>query len=240
MTTDEGYLGVIPARGGSKGVNRKNVRQFAGRPLIAHTIEAATESDNLDRTIVTTDDAEIRRVAQEHGAEAPFRRPQELATDNAAMGPVVEHAISYLETEEGYTCSGVVLLQPTSPLRTADHIDRAIETHRETAVTTVISGFKDHSYRWRPQEDGAEQLNHTGDANRRQDKTAEYVENGAIYIVDTEHFQAHSDLRSGTVSLFEMSELRSVDIDTEFDFWLAEQITEYLESKEREIDSSSS
>ncbi|GAB7008108.1 acylneuraminate cytidylyltransferase family protein [Halorubrum trueperi] len=241
MTTEAAdYLGVIPARGGSKGVKRKNVRPFAGQPLIAHTIEAAIDASNLDRTIVTTDDAEIRRVTKEHGAEAPFRRPQELATDDAAMEPVVEHAISYLEDEEGYTCSGIVLLQPTSPHRTADHIDRAIEAHKESPVTTVISGFKDHSYRWRPQKDGAEQLNHTGDASRRQDKTTEYVENGAIYIVDAEHFRAHGDLRSGTVSLFEMSERRSVDIDTEFDFWLAEQLTEYFESKEQDTDSSSS
>lgn len=238
MTTDANYLGVIPARGGSKGVERKNIRSLADRPLIAHTIDAANRSDELDRAIVTTDDTEIRRVAREYGADAPFLRPAELATDQAAMAPVVEHAVSYLEDEDDYTCSAVVLLQPTSPLRTASHIDRAIQRHRETDATTVISVFEDHSYRWRPQDGGAEQLNYTGDVSRRQDKAPEYVENGAIYIVDAEHFLTHGDLRGGTVGLFEMSERRSTDVDTEFDLWLAEQLFERLDSEDSEADPS--
>jgi N-acylneuraminate cytidylyltransferase/CMP-N,N'-diacetyllegionaminic acid synthase len=233
MTTEGDYLGVIPARGGSKGVERKNVRQLAGRPLIAHTIEAATGADNLDRTVVTTDDTEIRQVARDHGAEAPFLRPRELATDEAPMAPVVEHVISYLEDEDEYTCSGVVLLQPTAPLRNTNHVDRAIERHRDPGVTTVVSVFEDHSYRWRPGKDSAEQLNYTGEVSRRQDKTPEYVENGAIYIVDTDHFMKHGDLRGGGVRLFEMSQRRSVDIDTEFDLWLAERLVQYFETENR-------
>lgn len=231
MTTETNYLGVIPARGGSKGVERKNIRSLAGRPLIAHTIEAATNANELDRAIVTTDDSEIRQVAKEYGAEAPFLRPQELATDEAPMAPVVEHAISYLETKEQYQCSAVVLLQPTAPLRNANHIDRAIETHRESGTTTVISAFEDHSYRWRPEEDGAEQLNHTGEASRRQDKTSEFIENGAIYILDTQHFLTNGNLRDGSVRIFEMSQRRSIDIDTEFDLWLAEQSIEHFQKE---------
>lgn len=232
MTTETNYVGIIPARGGSKGVNRKNIRSLAGRPLIAHTIDAANNADELDRAIVTTDDTEIRQVAQEYGGDAPFRRPPELATDEAAMEPVLEHAISYLENEEDYACSAIVLLQPTSPLRTASHVDRAIQRHRESDVTTMISVFEDHSYRWRPGENDAEQLNYTGEVSRRQDKVPEYVENGAIYIIDTEHFLVKGDIRGGTVGLFEMSEQRSVDIDTKFDFWLAERLIEYFESAE--------
>jgi N-acylneuraminate cytidylyltransferase/CMP-N,N'-diacetyllegionaminic acid synthase len=228
MTTDTNYVGIIPARGGSKGVDRKNIRSMAGRPLIAHTIDAAKRADELDRAIVTTDDTEIRQVAQEHGGDAPFRRPPELATDEAAMEPVVKHALSYLEEEEDYSCSAIVLLQPTSPLRTASHIDRGIKRHRESDVTTVVSVFEDHSYRWRPREGGAEQLNYTGEVSRRQDKVPEYVENGAMYIVDVEHFLEHGDLRGGTVGLFEMPERRSIDIDTEFDFWLAEQFVQHF------------
>lgn len=228
MTTDSGYLGLIPARGGSKGVERKNIKLLAGRPLIAHTIEAANAAEELERTIVTTDDEEIQRVAGEYGGEVPFRRPSELATDDAAMAPVVDHALTYLESEEDRSFSAVVLLQPTSPLRTGDDIDQAIELHRGAAVTTVVSVYEDHSYRWRPQDGGAEQLNYTGDANRRQDKVPEYVENGAIYIVDAEHFRTHGDLRGGTVELYAMDERRSVDIDTEFDFWLAEQLLHRL------------
>jgi N-acylneuraminate cytidylyltransferase/CMP-N,N'-diacetyllegionaminic acid synthase len=229
MTTDQDYFGIIPARGGSKGVERKNIKPLAGRPLIAHTIEAASNADELDRAIVTTDDPEIRQVAQKHGADAPFLRPQELATDEAPMAPVVEHAVSYLENEEDYTCSAAVLLQPTAPLRNANHIDRAIENHREPGITTVISTFEDHSYRWQSQEKEAKQLNYTSEVNRRQDKTPEYVENGAIYIVEVEQFLADRDLRSGSIELFEMPRRRSIDIDTEFDFWLAEQLVEKLE-----------
>ncbi|TKX47743.1 acylneuraminate cytidylyltransferase family protein [Halorubrum sp. SD690R] len=229
--TETEYLGIIPARGGSKGVERKNVRTLAGQPLIAHTIAAAENADKLDRTIVTTDDPEIRRVARECGAEAPFLRPDELATDGASMAPVVEHAISYLEDEENYTCSAIVLLQPTSPLRNANHIDRAVERHRTSDVTTVISTFEDHSYRWQPKSEGAKQLNYTSDVSRRQNKSSEYVENGAIYVVDTDLFLTQRNLRSGTVELFEMSERRSIDIDTEFDFWLAEQIMEYVDDE---------
>jgi N-acylneuraminate cytidylyltransferase/CMP-N,N'-diacetyllegionaminic acid synthase len=229
MTPEGDYLGIIPARGGSKGVKRKNIKSLAGRPLIAHTIEAASNADELDRAIVTTDDPEIRRIAQKHGADAPFLRPQELATDEAPMAPVVEHAVSYLENEEDYTCSAAILLQPTAPLRSADHIDHAIETHREPGITTVISTFEDHSYRWQPRENGAKQLNYTSEVSRRQDKTPEYVENGAIYIVDLEQFLVDRDLRGGTVELFEMPSRRSIDIDTEFDFWLAEQLVKNLE-----------
>jgi len=240
MTTDTNYVGIIPARGGSKGVDRKNIRSLAGRPLIAHTIDAANDADELDRAIVTTDDTEIREVAREYGGDAPFRRPPELATDEAAMAPVVEHAISYLEDEEDYTCSAIVLLQPTSPLRTASHIDRAIQRHRESDVTTVVSVFEDHSYRWRPQEDGAEQLNYTGEVSRRQDKVPEYVENGAIYIADVEQFLAHGDLRGGTVGLSEMSERRSIDVDTEFDLWLAEQLVQHLGTEDSGVGPSDS
>lgn len=229
MTTEARYLGIIPARGGSKGVERKNVRPLAGKPLIAHTIEAAKKANELDRAIVTTDDSDIRRIAREYDAEAPFLRPDELATDEASMAPVVEHAVSYLEDEENYTCSAIVLLQPTSPLRSADHIDRAVERHRSSDSTTVISTCEDHSYRWRPNAGGAEQLNYTSEVSRRQDKTSEYVENGAIYIVDAGLFLTKRDLRRGTVELFEMSERRSIDIDTEFDFWLAEQIIKHVE-----------
>lgn len=224
MSDENEYLAIIPARGGSKGVERKNVRELAGEPLIAHAVRAAGEAGNLDRTIVSTDDEEIRRVAEASGAEVPFLRPPDLATDEAPMNPVVEHAITHLGDEEGYSCDAVVLLQPTSPLRTADHIDRAVETHERRGVTTVISVYPDHSYRWRSSEEGATQLNYTGSATRRQDKRPEYVENGAIYICDTEHFLAEGELRSGTVGLFEMRERDSIDIDTEFDFWLAETI----------------
>lgn len=231
MNSADNYLGLIPARGGSKGVERKNIKLLAGEPLIGHTIRSAKEAQNLDRIIVTTDDEEIKSVAESHGAEVPFIRPLELATDEASTNSVIEHALHYLETEEEYLPEAVVLLQPTSPLRTAEHIDGAIDIHRTELVTTVISVYRDHSYRWRPDEHGATQLNYTGSASRRQDKQLEYVENGAIYVTETLHFLDKGELRGGSISLFEMSERESVDIDTEFDFCLAETIIQRLEGE---------
>jgi N-acylneuraminate cytidylyltransferase/CMP-N,N'-diacetyllegionaminic acid synthase len=231
MNSADNYLGLIPARGGSKGVERKNIRNLAGESLISYTIRSANEAQNLDRIIVTTDDEEIKSVAESHGAEVPFLRPEELATDETPMYPVIEHALRYLEMEDGYTPEAVVLLQPTSPLRTAEHIDGAINTHRNEAVTTVISVYPDYSYRWRPDEHGATQLNHTGSASRRQDKQPEYVENGAIYVTETLHFLDKGELRVGSIGLFEMTESESIDIDTEFDFWLAETVKQRLEGE---------
>jgi len=225
------YLGLIPARSGSKGVERKNIRILSGESLISHTIRSANEAQNLDRIIVTTNDEEIKSVAESHDAEVPFLRPEELATDETPMYPVIEHALRYLEMEDGYTPEAVVLLQPTSPLRTAEHIDGAINTHRNEAVTTVISVYPDHSYRWRPDVHGATQLNYTGSASRRQDKQPEYVENGAIYVTETLHFLDEGELRGECVGLFEMSKSESIDIDTEFDFWLAETIKQRLEGE---------
>jgi N-acylneuraminate cytidylyltransferase/CMP-N,N'-diacetyllegionaminic acid synthase len=231
MNSADNYLGLIPARGGSKGVERKNIQIFAGEPLIGHTIRSANEAQNIDRIIVTTDDEEIKSVAESYGAEVPFIRPSELATDEAPTNLVIDHALFHLETEEDYLPEAVVLLQPTSPLRTAEHIDGAIDAHLEKDVTTVISVYRDHSYRWQPDEPGATQLNYTGSSSRRQDKQPEYVENGAIYATETLHFLDKGKIRGGSIGLFEMSKRESIDIDTEFDFWLAETIKQRLEGE---------
>ena len=218
-----GYLALIPARGGSKGVPRKNIKKLDGRPLIAHTIEAACEADRIDRTVVTTDDEEIRAVAQEHGAEVPFLRPAELATDEAPTEPVIEHALSYLYDTEGFECDAVVLLQPTSPLRDETDIAAALDRYEQPDVTSVVAVSEDHSNRWRRTDEGAQRMNYES-TSRRQEKAAEYVETGAIYITDTEQFLETGDIRTGNTVLSVMDDHDAIDIDTPFDFWLAEQI----------------
>lgn len=218
------YLGLIPARGGSKGVPHKNVREVAGRPLIAYSIDAALDA-RIDRTIVSTDDEEIREVALSHGADAPFLRPEEMATDDAPTEPVIDHAVEYLRDEEDERYDVIVLLQPTTPLRDAADVDAAIERYETTDATSLVAVTEDHSNRWRVTEEGAEKINYD-ENRRRQEIEPELVENGALYMVDTETFLETGELRAGHTALYVMDEQSSVDIDTPFDLWLAERILE--------------
>lgn len=131
-------VAIIPARGGSKGIPRKNLTQIAGRPLISYSIKAAQNATSVNRILISTDDSEIADVAGELGAEVPFLRPSELADDNAGMLGVLQHALEWLESQ-GVEVEALVLLQPTSPLRTSRHIEEAITLFRSTSVSSVVS-----------------------------------------------------------------------------------------------------
>ena len=132
-------LGLIPARGGSKALPHKNIRQFAGKPLIAWTIETALACPMLDRTIVSTDDPEIADVSRHWGAEVPFLRPAELARDDTPGIEPVLHAVRWLGENEGYRPDYVMVLQPTSPLRTTEDIEAAIQLARDRQADGVVS-----------------------------------------------------------------------------------------------------
>jgi CMP-N-acetylneuraminic acid synthetase len=131
-------LGVVPARGGSKGIPGKNLRAIAGRPLLAYTADAARGSRRLTRTIVSTDDAAIGDAARALGLEVPFMRPADLALDTTPMLPVLQHAARAMR-DAGFAAEAVVLLQPTSPLRRAEHIDRAVDLLEATGADSVVS-----------------------------------------------------------------------------------------------------
>jgi len=201
-------IAIIPARGGSKGIPQKNIRLLAGKPLVAYTIEHALRARQVNRTIVSTDDAEIAKVARQYGAEVVIR-PPELATDTASSEPVLLHVLSFLEQTEGYLPSLIVLLQPTSPLRQPDDIDNAIDTLNAAGADSL-------DYRHRP---------------RRQDFTPEYVENGSIYMTKTEILKQCENCLGGRIAFYEMSPLDSFQIDTEEDFLLVEQLY-YLRYRE--------
>jgi len=132
-------IGVITARGGSKGIPGKNIKLLAGKPLIAYTIEAARESGVFDRLILSTDDEKIAEVAREYGCEVPFMRPAELARDDTPHLPVIQHAVGWLKEKEGYTPEGVMVLQPTSPLRQPFHIKEAVELFESRGADSVLS-----------------------------------------------------------------------------------------------------
>lgn len=217
-------LALVPARGGSKGVERKNIRDCAGEPLLAYSVRAGRNATGVDRTVVSTDDEEIQSVARDVGADAPFLRPAEYATDEASTEPVVRHALEYLHDEAGEAYDKVVLLQPTTPLRTADHVDAALDRYHETGADSLVSVTTDHSYRWERTDEGAVRTNYTDERIRRQDKDPQYVENGAIYVVDAEDFLATGDLHAGRTVLYVMDQTPNVDVDEPFDLWLADRI----------------
>lgn len=220
------FLGIIPARGGSKGLPGKNIRCLLDKPLIAWTIEQALAGRYLDRVIVTTDDKEIAAISKKYGADVPFMRPEELADDEAKTIDVVLHAISRLELEKG-NYDLAVLLQPTSPLREAGDIDGAIELLFLRNAQAVISVCKaEHHPFWTNTlpSDGCmkdfirPEIKH----KHRQQLPDFYRLNGAIYAAYCSYLKAQKDFFGAETYSYIMPEGRSVDIDSELDFKFAE------------------
>jgi CMP-N-acetylneuraminic acid synthetase len=221
-------LGLITARGGSKRLPRKNVKLLAGKPLIAWTIETARQSHRLSRVIVSTDDAEIARVAQGWGAEVPFMRPEALGQDESSHISVVTHAIRWLEEHRQGAPDYVMLLAPTSPLRTAEDIEAAIDIARRRAAVAVVSVCVPDRHPYlckRILADGTltdfVPLPRELPSLRHQDLPPAYGLNGAIYLNRRE-----SLLRDGTfvppgTVAYVMPPERSLDIDSSWDFDLA-------------------
>jgi CMP-N,N'-diacetyllegionaminic acid synthase len=180
-------LGLITARGGSKGIPKKNLAPVAGKPLIGWTLEAAAASHCLNRTIVSTDDAKIASLCRDWGMEVPFIRPPSLAQDDSSHIPVVLHALEWLAGHDQYKPDYIMLLQPTSPLRTAGDIDAAVELAQDKKAPAVISVTEahDHSYLVRKlNSDGSLSAFTSCDVDypRRQSLPKAYALNGAIYL----------------------------------------------------------
>ncbi len=219
-------LGVIPARGNSKGVPRKNIRDLAGKPLIAHTIEAANASRGLTRTIVSTDNAEIAEVARASGADVPFRRPDDLATDSAGAIETMQHALDACEAEEGEAYDALMMLQPTTPFRQTGDIDGAIALFVEKQCDSVISVVDvegHHPARMKYMRDGMlidPPFCEARENQPRQELEAMYIRNGAIYLTRSAVLRANS-FKGGRCAGFAMPLERSINIDTLYDFDLA-------------------
>jgi len=217
-------IAVIPARGGSKELPRKNLQPLAGKPLIAHTIEAALAAFSVDRVIVSTEDEEIARVASEHGAEV-VRRPDELASDDASSESALLHVLDHLLEEEQIEPDLVVFLQATSPLRRDHDIDDAVATLRDNDSDSVLSVVASHRFLWRQGETGPEPLNYDYHARpRRQEREPEYVENGSIYVLKPWVLRQHENRLGGRIALYEMDRWSAVDIDDAADLALCESI----------------
>jgi len=230
MKENSKFLGVITARGGSKRLKRKNALLLLGKPLIAYVIEAAKKSKLLDRVIVTTDDEEIANTAKEYGAEVPFMRPDELATDTASSEDVVRHAVEWLEKNEGYNCDFVVTLQPTSPLVDGSHIDTCIEKMTELNCDSVISVietpyppywmYKENADRLKPfLQDKIEY-----DNKHRTELEKTYQANGAVYVTKRDVLMNENRIIGKDCGFIVMNRKDSIDIDTIYDFKVAETI----------------
>jgi len=223
-------LGLVPARGGSKGIPRKNIKPIAGKPLIAWTIEAALRSPLLATVVVTTEDAEIADVARQHGAQTPFLRPAELARDET---PGVDPALHALRVLPDY--DAVLLLQSTSPLRNTADIDGCLQLAEKLNAPSVVSVCQAERHPYWMYLLGSDQHLQTlipgKEITRRQDLPPVYAANGALYFARTPWLQQHRAFITPETVGYVMPNERSVDLDTMLDWKLAELLLKEQEGE---------
>lgn len=224
-------LAIIPARGGSKGIPRKNILELGGLPLIAWTIRAAQNSRYIDKVILSSDDIEISHIARQFNCEVPFIRPAELSGDKATTALVVLHALA----EVGDSFDIIILLQPTSPFRTAQHIDEAIEQYVNGDLSSLVSvSALNKSPEWlfslKSTNKLAPLFRDFQAVTRRQDSSKAYYLNGAIYIFNKTKFTANPCFIDDKTQAYIMDDFSSIDIDTVKDFNYAQYILTYTSS----------
>ena len=221
-------LGIIPARGGSKGIPRKALHPLAGKPMLLYAVEAALNSTRLDRVILSTDDAEIADVGRAAGAEVPFIRPAALATDTATLDEVVEHLLEWLETNEGYIPDAFAILQSTTPLRTSKHIDDAFALLDASEVNSVVAVSEptEHPSDMVTFEEGGVRPVISGpglvSGVQRQAYGNVYYVSGIIYLTKTQAYREQGTRFAVPSVPLVLDALESIDIDTPQDLVIAE------------------
>ena len=231
MYKNKKILALIPARGGSKGLPRKNIRLLYGKPLIAWSIEQAKESKFVDKVIVSTDDSEIAKISKEYGAEIPFIRPQELATDEIKCIDVILHAIDFMNKIDTYDI--VLLLQPTSPLRIPKDIDNSIELLFEKKAKAIISVCETehhpHQTNTLPDDGSMKDFRENENLNKnRQDFGKFYIDDGAIYLGFCTFLKKQRSFFGEGAFAYVIPKDRAVDVDSEADFRIAEALKKNL------------
>jgi CMP-N,N'-diacetyllegionaminic acid synthase len=221
-------LAVVPARSGSKEIQNKNLRNLAGRPLLAYTVDALRGSGCVDRAILTTDSEEIAELGRRLGLEVPFLRPSELAADDTPMQPVIEHAVAQVE-QDGWRPDVIVLLQPTAPLRRGEHIRRAVEVLVETGSSSVVSVVEIPRH-YAPEyamrvKDGRllPYLAESQHVTRRQDVKPAYSRDGTVYAVRRDVLMEEHDLYGTDCRALILEHQESINLDTLSDWDLAER-----------------
>lgn len=223
-------LGIIPARGGSKGIKDKNISPLSGRPLIAYTIETAKKSKMLSDVIISTDSPRIARIAISEGGHVPFLRPKELASDESPTIETVKHAISEYEKQKKCQIDLVVILQPTTPLRAADDIDRAVHLFlsapgADSLISCYSAASVHPSIMYKRRGDSLRPFMEAGNSiKRRQEFEPLYVRNGAIYVASRELVLEKNRIIGNRPLGYIMPRERSINIDEALDL----EITEFL------------
>ena len=220
-------LAVVPARGGSKGIPNKNLAMLCGRPLLAYTADAVRHSRRIRRAVVSTENDAIAEEARRLGLDVPFMRPEALAADDTPMLPVLQHALAEVR-RQGFEPDAIVLLQPTSPLRRAEHVDAAIELLERTGADSVVSVIE-VPHQFNP----VSMLSLEGDrlrpflerdvpATRRQDKPRAFARNGPAVLVSRAHTIDSGSLYGSDCRPLVMRPEESLDIDSPWDLTVAE------------------
>ncbi len=233
--TDSMTYAIIPARGGSKGVPRKNLKPFRGKPLLVHSIEYAQQAQGVHAVFVSTEDGEIASVAAAAGARI-IERPQALAGDTATTESAIVHALE-VWGEDGETPDRIVLLQATSPLRPAGSLDQALEIFQRESLDSLLSISPTHRFFWRLGPEGPVPEYDYQNRPRRQDMQPEdirYVENGSLYIFTTQHFQKTGNRLGGKIGKVIFPEEYSHEIDSEADFRYQEILATILDRSRQE------
>jgi CMP-N,N'-diacetyllegionaminic acid synthase len=219
-------LGIICARGGSKGVKNKNIRNLAGKPLISYTIEYMKKWGKADRIVCSTDSKDIAEIAEKYGAEIPCLRPAELATDSSPKILTLKHILQFCEKQENSRYDIIVDLDPTAPLRKQKFLDEAYEKFLTNDANNLYSVCKAHKNPYfnmvELDEKGYAHLCKSSNVTRRQDAPNVYEVNASIYIYKRDFLLTASTIHSNKTIIYEMPELSSVDIDNEIDFLFIE------------------
>jgi CMP-N,N'-diacetyllegionaminic acid synthase len=227
-------VAFIPARGGSKGVPKKNIKDLAGKPLIAWSIEQALKSELIDRVIVSTDCVEIAKVAREYGAEVPFIRPNNLSGDTASTESAMLHCCQYLKAKNELP-DLFLLIQCTSPLRSENCFDNAINEFKESDFDSMLTVSLSHRFTWKNMGSPVASYDYINRPRRQDIKSddQEYLETGSFYITKTAKLIESKNRLAGKVGMYKTSEIESFEIDSKVDFIICEQlIKQGLSSKD--------
>lgn len=231
LKNNETVVAVITARGGSKSIPRKNILPLGGKPLVAWPIDLAKSVERIDRVIVSTEDDEIAAIAQQYGAEVPFKRPAELAEDTTPTVPVLQHCVSHLEKEEGYRADVIALFYPTSPFLTAERVNAALDMLEETGHNSVVSVMEDRKHYWI--NNGHPQRLYPEDPLNRQQTKPLYKEDGAIYFNRYEAIMNKGRIvDEDSVALLVVEGDSAIDIDEPADF---EKAKKYLKTLQKNL-----
>jgi CMP-N-acetylneuraminic acid synthetase len=219
-------LGTICARGGSKGVKNKNIKDLAGKPLIAYTIEYLKKWGKADRIICSTDSEIIADVAKKYGAEIPFMRPKDLAKDTSPKLPVLQHILQFCEQQDNIKYDVIIDLDPTSPLRKQRFLNEALDKFLDSDANNLYSVSKANKNPYfnmiEVDENGYAHLSKNSNVIRRQDAPNVYEMNASIYIFKRDFLQNTNNVHSDKTIIYEMPDETSVDIDNEIDFKFVE------------------